>query len=111
VTGLVLSGVSQSRGIYNRNTSPAYITGPGSLMVGPPVATNPTNIVVNVSSGNVVLSWPADHIGWHLQTQTNTLDKGLGTNWVDVPDTSTTNGFANSMNSTNAAVFYRLVYP
>jgi autotransporter-associated beta strand protein len=111
VTSLVLSGVSQSRGVYSRNTSPAYITGSGSLMVGSPVATNPTNIVVNVSSGNLVVSWPADHIGWHLQTQTNTLAKGLGTNWVDVPGTSTINGFTNSMNPGNSAVFYRLIYP
>jgi hypothetical protein len=106
-----LNGVSQSAGVYNSTTSPSYITGLGSLLIESAVATNPTNIVVSVSGGNLVLSWPADHIGWHLQAQTNSLSTGLGTNWVDVPSTSTVNSFTNSISPINGAVFYRLTYP
>ena len=32
-----------------------------------------------------VARWPTDHLGWILQAQTNSLNTGLGTNWVDVP--------------------------
>jgi autotransporter-associated beta strand protein len=111
VMGLVLNGVNQAGGVYNSTTSPIYFNGAGSLLVVPPVATNPTNVIVTVSGGNIVLSWPADHIGWHLQTQTNALGKGLGTNWTDMPNTSVANSFTNAMNLTNGTVFYRLTYP
>ena len=41
------------------------------------VATNPTNITSTVSGNVLSLTWPADHIGWHLQVQTNSLTAGL----------------------------------
>lgn len=55
------------------------------------VATNPTNITYTASGANLTLSWPADHTGWRLQVQTNALNIGLGTNWFDVANTTTTN--------------------
>ncbi len=70
-----------------------------------------TKITNNVSAGVLTLSWPLDHTGWNLQIQTNSLAKGLGSNWVDVPGASTANGFTNSINPINGAVFYRLTYP
>ena len=111
VAGLVLNGVSQPLGVYNSTTSPSSITGPGSLQVAVPVATNPTNLTATVSGGNLVLSWPADHLGWHLQVQTNSLTTGLGANWVDVPNTDSVNAVTNAVNAANAAVFYRITYP
>jgi fibronectin-binding autotransporter adhesin len=72
------------------------------------VATNPTNIIVIVSGGNLNLSWPTDHIGWTLQAQTNLLVVGLGTNWVNVPGTISTNAVSFPINNLNGAVFYRL---
>jgi hypothetical protein len=74
-------------------------------------ATNPTNITTVVRSGNLELTWPADHTGWTLQTQTNALSVGLGTNWVAVPGSSTVNSITNAINPANGSVFYRLVYP
>jgi hypothetical protein len=70
-----------------------------------------TNIVVQVSSGQLQLSWPQDHLGWHLQIQTNSLDVGLWTNWVNVPNSTTINQFSLPINPTNGSVFLRLVYP
>jgi hypothetical protein len=75
------------------------------------VNTNPTNIVAVVNGANLELSWPADHIGWHLQAQTNTLATGLGTNWVNVPGTSSVNHYTNTIDKTKGAVFYRMTYP
>jgi fibronectin-binding autotransporter adhesin len=75
------------------------------------IASNPTNITFSVSGGILVLSWPADHIGWRLQSQTNSLATGLGTNWVDVAGSTTVNSVTNVINPVNGAVFYRMVYP
>jgi hypothetical protein len=111
VAGLVLNGVSQPLGVYNGTTSPAYLSGSGSLLVAVSVATNPTNLVAKVTSGSLVLSWPADHLGWRLQAQTNSLTTGLRTNWVDVPNTATVNAVTNPINPANGSVFYRMVYP
>ena len=83
----------------------------GSISVLPNVATNPTNIVVSVAGNQLILSWPADHTGWHVQVQTNTLATGLSTNWVTIPGTDASNGYTNTINGTNGAVFYRLTYP
>ena len=75
------------------------------------VATNPTNIFATVSSNNLsIISWPGDHTGWILQAQTNSPSVGLGTNWVDVPGSSSVIRVTNVIQPTNGSVFYRLKY-
>ena len=74
-------------------------------------ATNPTNIVSSFSGGNVTLSWPTDHIGWTLQTQTNSRAVGLtpATNtWFNVSGSTTTNSVAFPVSTANPTVFFRL---
>jgi hypothetical protein len=66
--------------------------------------------VIN-APGQLQFSWPADHTGWQLQAQTNNLGTGLGTNWVNVPGSMQTNQMAMPLNTTNGAVFFRLVRP
>jgi hypothetical protein len=75
------------------------------------VATNPPNISTSVSGNVLTLSWPADHIGWRLQTQTNSLSTGLGSGWTDVSGSTSVNSVNVTMNPANGAVFYRMVYP
>jgi hypothetical protein len=84
----------------------------GTISVVSAVIVNPesTNITFSVSAGSLSLSWPADHIGWTLQAQTNTLGTGLGTNWVNVPDSSLTNALSFPISTGNGAVFYRLKF-
>jgi hypothetical protein len=77
----------------------------------PPVNTNPTNIVFAVANNQMTLSWPADHTGWTLQTQTNSVSVGLSTNWVNVSSSTGTNQVVIPISLTNGSVFYRLVYP
>jgi len=72
------------------------------------VATNPTNILATVSGTNLKLTWPADHTGWTLEVQTNALGHGLGTNWVPVAASTTTNAMWVPIIPGNPAVFYRL---
>jgi polygalacturonase len=71
----------------------------------------PTNIILQASSGQLQLSWPQDHLGWRLQIQTNDLSKGLGTNWVTVPNSTNVCQTNVTINPTNGSVFLRLVYP
>jgi len=86
------------------------------LTVTPPVNTTPTNITATVTGGGstLTLAWPADHTGWHLQIQTNSLSVGLVTNaanWVTLPGSQLVNSTNLPINPANGAVFYRMVYP
>ncbi len=107
-----------SQAVTNGNliaiTAPANVTFTNNLAVNGSIsvlsaeATNPTNITAVVSGGQLTLSWPADHTGWFLQSQTNSLAAGLKTNWVDVAGSSATNQVIFTINPTNGAVFYRM---
>jgi autotransporter-associated beta strand protein len=111
VGALVLNGVSQPNGIYNAANTPAYIAGSGSLTIGLTIASNSTNITFSVSGKTLAMSWPADHLGWILQSQTNSLTKGLGTNWVDVAGSSAVTSTNITLNPATPTAFYRLRNP
>jgi autotransporter-associated beta strand protein len=95
----------------------AYSFNNGILSVvstGGAYATNstPTNVTATLSrdlGGNqtVAVAWPSDHLGWVLQSQTNDVDGGLGSNWFDLPATATVN-LMNVTNPTDLAVYYRM---
>lgn len=87
-----------------------YIGSSASLTVGSGVNTNPTNIITSVSGNQLTLSWPADHIGWSLQTQTNSRSVGLSATWYDVAGSTATNQMTFIINPTNPTVFYRMKY-
>lgn len=74
------------------------------------VSMAPTQISAVSSGAQLQLTWPFDHTGWRLQAQTNALNSGLGTNWTDIPAT-TTNQISLPIGSANGSVFFRLVYP
>ena len=83
----------------------------GVLSVLSNVALNPTNITVSVSGSTLTLSWPADHLGWILQSQTNTLSVGLSNNWFDVPSSGSSTQSVLTINPANPALFFRLRSP
>jgi hypothetical protein len=58
------------------------------------------------SGANLNLTWPSDWTGLHLQSQTNTLTTGLGTNWVNIAGSDAGNSYSAPLVNTN--VFYRL---
>ena len=82
----------------------------GILSVQSTVATYPTNITAVVSGGNLNLSWPADHLGWWLQVQTNAPAVGLGRTWFTLPGSSSTTSVTLPLDLANGSVFSRLVY-
>ena len=80
-------------------------TAPVSLSVGRPAGAG-----CAPPSGCLTLSWPSDHIGWRLQSQTNSLSVGLTTNWFDVPNSTLTNQMTITLNPSAGSVFYRLLF-
>lgn len=71
---------------------------------------SPASLTPAVTDGGLELGWPADHIGWRLEAQTNTLAVGLGTNWTPL-GYAATNAANLPISPGAASVFYRLVYP
>jgi hypothetical protein len=69
----------------------------------------------SVSGNNLVLAWPADHLGYRLLVQTGNLNKGVSGN---INDWTTVAG-SQSITATNLTIikggvtneYYRLVYP
>ena len=82
-----------------------------TLTVVSGVSLAPTSVNVNVSGGTMNLSWPPDHRGWVLQVQSNSLDVGISTNWVDVIGSQATNTAQINIDPNGGTVFFRLRSP
>jgi 4-phytase/acid phosphatase len=78
------------------------------IVQDPYTTDNPTNVTASLSSNTLTIAWPADHIGWVLQAQTNGMSAGQ---WFDLPGSSDVNSVAAPIDPANAAVFYRLRQP
>ena len=83
----------------------------GTLAVGPAVNLTPVNITTATTGGNWNLSWPADHLGWRLQVQTNSIGTGLGVTWHDWPNSTGTTSVSVPLDPNAPTVFFRMVYP
>jgi autotransporter-associated beta strand protein len=59
-----------------------------------------------LAPNSIIVSWPADHLGWRLQLQTNSLSSGI---WTDIPGSSATNQVILTPDSLTGV--YRLIYP
>jgi hypothetical protein len=70
-------------------------------------ATDPPTLTGQINNGALMLSWPADHTGWRLQSQIGALN----TNWFSVAGSTSTNRWLPLTSSTTEAEFFRLVYP
>jgi fibronectin-binding autotransporter adhesin len=87
------------------NTNNLVVNGTVSVTTTGP--SGPATLTNSVSGSTLSLSWPAE--GWRLQCQTNGLDAGLGTNWVDLTDGSTSSTNL-TIDPTKPSVFYRLKF-
>jgi hypothetical protein len=76
----------------------------GSVCAGPA-----TGILTATFNQNTLkLDWPADHIGWILQIQTN---PAINSQWFPVPGSSVTNHLDVTLDRANTSVFFRLAAP
>ncbi len=76
-----------------------------------PVSLVPPELQMSLNGSQLQFAWPADHIGWSLQVQTDSLFSGFGTNWFPFANSSNVNQISVPVVPTNGAVFYRLVFP
>jgi autotransporter-associated beta strand protein len=112
INSLTLGGVGKTPGVYNAVNGAPYITGTGSLLVTAlPIANYPTNVTYSVSGSTLSLSWPATHLGWILQAQTNSLTTGITASWTDVSGTAAVTATNMTINPANPTVFFRLRHP
>jgi hypothetical protein len=91
-----LNGVGEST---NSTQVSARPTSSASVAIG----------VTNLPS-QLLFGWPTDHTGWELQSQTNNLTSGLGTNWINVSASAQTNWMTLPINAIGS-VFFGLVRP
>ncbi|MCX6922066.1 MAG: glucose dehydrogenase, partial [Verrucomicrobia bacterium] len=66
-------------------------------------------LTFQVSSNLLDISWPV--AGGSLQTQVHSPGAGIGTNWVTVPGSTTTNRIVVPIDPANGSVFFRLAIP
>jgi Glycosyl hydrolase catalytic core/Ricin-type beta-trefoil lectin domain-like len=76
-----------------------------------PVSTSPTSLGFSLVGNVLRFNWPANHTGWELQVQTNPPNTGLGTNWLSVPNSNSTNLFSIPIDRNEGSAFFRLKYP
>jgi hypothetical protein len=111
VAALVMNGASQPVGFYNATRAPTYIAGTGTLQIGTPsvIACKPTNITFSVSGNTLSLSWPADHLGWLVQS--NSVNLAVPADCRDISGTAAATNYNITVNPGQTNVFYRLRMP
>ena len=65
---------------------------------------------VSLNGSWLNLLWPTGYMGWLLESQTNSSNVGLSTNWTIVPGLAS-NGQTFPIGLTNGSVFFRLILP
>jgi hypothetical protein len=69
----------------------------------------PLTFAVSADGLSLQLNWPADHTGWRLMMNTNSLANPTG--WATVSGSMTTNQMWLPIDMTQSNVFFRLIYP
>ena len=100
VSGGVAAGATVSLNLVNAELY---------LVVTPPVNTTPTNFTASVSGNTLNLSWPANHLGWTLQT--NSVSLAASNQWFPYPGSTAVTNLTINIDSTKTNVFFRMVYP
>jgi autotransporter-associated beta strand protein len=86
----------------------------GSVQVVSVIPAYSTNISYTFNGNTLNILWPATHLGWILQYQTNSLSAGLTfatNNWFDIPYTANGTNANFTVNPANPAMFFRLRHP
>ena len=88
----------------------AYSFNPAAGVVSViPVASNPTNITFSVSGSSLTLSWPADHLGWIVQS--NAVSVADPAAWFNIPGSDAVTTLDLTITPTPPQVFFRLIRP
>ncbi len=75
------------------------------------ISTAVPQLTFAIGNGQMQVGWPSDHTGWRLEAQTNSINNGIGTNWLTVTGSAVTNQMTLPLDQTIGSSFFRLVYP
>jgi autotransporter-associated beta strand protein len=90
--------------VWNTNT----LAIDGTLRITNSVNLTPVNMTVVVTGSQLQLSWPTDHLGWDLQTNSvNVADPSL---WFTLPGSASATQINISLDPLQTNVFYRMHY-
>jgi len=103
--GLLRKGWRRDRGIVLVKFEPDKEIIPANRLF-PPVSVTPPQLGFTISGNAMRFTWPADHIGWRLVAQTNSIGAGLGPTWTTVPDSTATNQIFVPINPANGSAFF-----
>lgn len=81
----------------------------GTIRVQSLLPTTPTNLSYSVAGNSLTLSWPANYLGWILQS--NAVGIASSGNWFPVPGTAGATQHTLTLDPAKGNVFYRLVLP
>ena len=81
----------------------------GSIEVLSTIPTNPTNITISASGGQVTLSWPPSYLGWLLQS--NGVSIVNTSAWVTIPNSGTSTQFTFPVNASLTNSYFRMLKP
>ena len=105
-SGSITLGALPSGNMATLDTSTATIK-----LVVTTALPNPTPVPINssLSGSTLTLSWPLDHKGWTLQS--NSVSLAQPAQWFPVPGSTTVTNVAITINPSKTNVFYRLSLP
>ncbi|HYG23899.1 MAG TPA: glycoside hydrolase family 76 protein [Verrucomicrobiae bacterium] len=83
----------------------------GSVQVVASAAVDATAVQLSAAEGGLTVFWPADHVGWRLQVQTNDSVTGLTGEWIDVRGSVTNSSMGVPVEQFGDNAFFRLVFP
>ena len=79
------------------------------MQIGSAIASNPTNMTFTVTGNTGTLTWPADHLGWLVQS--NSVNLAVPADWQDISNTAAATSYSFTIDPAQVNVFYRLRHP
>ncbi|HXR08086.1 MAG TPA: hypothetical protein VN765_12195, partial [Candidatus Acidoferrum sp.] len=73
------------------------------------IPTSPPNMSFSLSGKVLTFTWPADHQGWILQS--NSINLAVPGDWFNIPGSSSGTSFPINVDTTKTNVYYRLFLP
>jgi Glycosyl hydrolase catalytic core len=74
----------------------------------PVAALPPASLDISSTNGALSVAWPSSHLGWQLQTQTNSL---ASNGWFTIPNSTTSNWMSWPINPGATSIFFRVKHP
>ncbi len=90
-------------------TNTLAVNGSIAVVAGPTTNPNATNITAVVTGTTLSLTWPGDHLGWTLLT--NSLDLANPTDWHPYPGSASVTNVDITINPGQPNVYFRMAYP